>query len=322
MDISIIIVNWNSLHHLKKCLTSIYSQPQDVEFEVIVVDNASYDGSDDLVRVEYPSVRFIQSNENLGFAKANNLGYQYASGSNLLFLNPDTEIIDHAIKTMYSHLHTMPDAGAIGCKLLNTDLSLQTSCIQPYPTVMNQVFDIEFLKVLFPKLKLWGMQPLFHNNARPDEVEVISGACIMVKRDVFNEVKQFSTDYFMYSEDLDLCYKINQAGYKTYYVGTAHIIHHGGGSTNKKQNNFSAVLMRESIFKFLEKSKGKTNANLYKLVMLIVAICRVLLVLILIPSALLIGKFNTMLFAFTKWKKIFCWSIGCEKWAKELTSNR
>ncbi|GAX61233.1 glycosyl transferase family 2 [Candidatus Scalindua japonica] len=299
----------------------MYSQPPDVEFEVIVVDNASYDGCDEMLKKGFPRVIFIQSKKNHGFAYANNLGFQHSTGKTLLFLNPDTEIISNAVKIMYTNLQTMPDAGAIGCRLLNTDLSLQTSCIQPYPTVLNQAFDIDYLKFLFPTLKLWGMKPLFRSNDKPQEVEVISGACIMVKRSVFEEVNQFSTDYFMYSEDLDLCYKINQTGYKTYYVNSSQIIHHGGKSTKSKQNYFGIVLMRESVSKFMEKYRGKKSAYFYKSVMTFVSICRMMLIIILMPSAIILRKQDTILVAFTKWKKIFRWSIGYEKWAKELTSN-
>ena len=136
--LSIVIVNWKSADFLRKCLQSIFANASDMSLEVIVVDNASFDGSAELVEREFPGVHFVQSKENLGFAGANNLGVRSAKGRNLLFLNPDTEVIGTALERMSSFLDATPDAGAVGCKLLNTDGTVQTSCIQPFPTILNQ----------------------------------------------------------------------------------------------------------------------------------------------------------------------------------------
>src|SRR5579884_3860551 len=121
-ELSIIIVNWNSIQFLQVCLRSIYNHLRHIKFDVIVVDNASYDGSAEILRDHFPDVIFIQSNYNLGFSRANNLGYRHSSGNTLLFLNPDTELLDNGIETMYSHLHSRVDVGAVGCRLLNSDL--------------------------------------------------------------------------------------------------------------------------------------------------------------------------------------------------------
>ena len=265
MDLSIIIINWNSAEFLKKCLQSIYSNTSPLDFEVIVVDNASYDGCSALLEKEFSKVKLVQSTENIGFARANNLGFKYSSGRNLLFLNTDTEIIGSAINTMFSYLESIPDAGAAGCKLLNSDLSIQTSCIQPFPTILNQVLDARFLKLRFPKLKLWGIKPLFFSNGKPVGVDVISGACLMVKRTVFDKIGMFNTDYFMYSEDVDLCYKIKQIRYKPYYISKAEVIHHGAGSSSKKRHSqFSTILMKESKLIFFKKTRGKIYAYIYR----------------------------------------------------------
>src|SRR5437899_604588 len=123
MDLSIIIVNWNSATFLRACLHSIYATSATVSFEVIVIDNASYDGAEMMVRREFPNVTFIQSKSNLGFAGANNVAFASSRGRNILFLNPDTEVIGNALNVMCSALDAIPDAGAVGCKLLNSDLS-------------------------------------------------------------------------------------------------------------------------------------------------------------------------------------------------------
>src|SRR5450432_96179 len=161
MDLSIIIVNWNSVDFLRGCLVSICQPPQSISLEVIVVDNASYDGCDSMLAREFPRVRFIQSHENIGFARACNLGHQHSAGRILLFLNPDTKIVGNALADLVSGLDSLPDAGAIGCKLLNADGTLQKSCIQSFPTILNQCLDSEALRSRFPRSRLWGMAPLF-----------------------------------------------------------------------------------------------------------------------------------------------------------------
>jgi hypothetical protein len=319
MDLSIIIVNWNSAHYVRKCLEGIYSQTRGIDFEVIVVDNASYDRCAQIVNNEFPGVKFVQSSKNLGFAGANNLGFNYSSGKNLLFLNPDTEIIGPAINVMLSHLQSIPNAGAIGCKLLNPNGSVQTSCIQSFPTILNQMLDTDYLILRFPGWKIWGVRPLFFYHGKPQTVEVISGACMMIRRDVFEKINLFSTDYFMYSEDVDLCHKINESGYEIYYVGDAEMIHHGGGSSrHKHDNNFGIVLTRESKFKFFSKTKGKTYALLYKVSMTFVSLARLMVLLLLSPWLVFTTKRNTLYHTLRKWEKILRWSLGLEKWCKDL----
>lgn len=317
-DLSIIIINWNSADYVRKCLSSLYQGVNKTSFETIIVDNASYDNCEELVKRDFPDVKFVQSELNIGFAKANNLGFKYSKGRTLLFLNPDTEIIGSAIDDMFSSLHSLPIAGAVGCKLLNTDSSIQTSCIQAFPTIVNQALDIEFLRIKFPQLKLWGIKPLFISDIDPTDVQVISGACMMIKRDIFERVNYFSTDYFMYSEDVDICHKIKLAGYGIYYINKAEVVHHGGGSTQGKQQDFfSTVLMKESLLKFLIKTRGQTYGNVYRVSMVLIALFRLLVISLILPLYTIKNK--SLKYTFNKWKKILRWSIGMEQWAKELT---
>jgi GT2 family glycosyltransferase len=317
MELSIIIVNWNSAEYLRRCLSSLYGQAGDVEFEVIVVDNASYDGSANIVKNEFPQTKFVQSNQNLGFSGANNLGCQHSSGQNLLFLNPDTEVLGPAIGTMLSCLKSIPDAGAVGCKHLSPDGSVQVNCIQRFPTIANQVLDTDFLKIRFPNSSLWGVKLLFSESERPSPVEVISGACIMVKRTVFERMGGFSTDYFMYAEDLDLCYRIMKDRFKSYYVGNASIIHYGGVSSDKAQeNHFNAVVKRESMRMFLRKHKGKVAAVSYRIITLLVSVARlgIIAFLSLIGFGRLFGG-PSLKGAFGRWRKVLRWSLGLERWS-------
>jgi hypothetical protein len=318
MDLSVIIVNWNSFNYLRKCLRSIHVSTQGLSFEVIVIDNASYDGCGKMLAEEFPQMRFVQSTENLGFARANNLGFEQCTGRNLLFLNPDTEVVGPALEGLVAALDSDPYLGMVGPKLLNSDLTVQTSCIQPFPTILNQLADFERLRLLSPKWKLWGMRPLFEDHqGRPVEVDAISGACIMIKREVFQRIGLFSTDYFMYAEDLDLCYKVRQAGGKVCYLGSASIIHHGGQSSKQKgDESFAAPLMREALLKFLQKTRGSTYAAIYRAAVLLVAILRlaILGVALALPVPR-VGKVSIR-WSLRKWYKVLRWSVGLEPWTK------
>ena len=180
-----------------------------LEFEIIVIDSASFDGCAEMLRKEFPQVRFIQSQENLGFAKSNNLAFRSATGESVLFLNPDTEIVGPAINVLHSALKMLPDAGVVGGRLLNSDGTVQTSCVQAFPTILNQLLNAESLRRRFPRSRLWGMAPLFDAGTKPKLVEAISGACVMLPRLLLEKIGVFSKDYFMYSEDIDLSYKVN-----------------------------------------------------------------------------------------------------------------
>jgi GT2 family glycosyltransferase len=313
-DLSIIIVNWNSAAFVRNCVASIYRTTTGLKFEIVVVDGASNDGCGEMLSREYPAVRFVPCAENVGFARGNNVGVRNARGSTLLFLNPDTEIVGKAVNMLFDELKSLARAGAVGCKLLNHDGSLQTSCIQAFPTVLNQALDFDFLRNRFPRWRLWGTDAFATNGPAPAEVQVLSGACIMMKRHVFEEVGGFAERYFMYAEDADLCFKVFSAGYKIFYLSEANIVHHGGGSSQKSFGKFSSVMMRESIYRFFREQRGLSAALLYRSVMAGCAVAR----LAALTASLPFSKFpafrprkNPML----KWWSIFRWTIGLEGWA-------
>lgn len=315
MDLSLIIINWNSVDYIRECLKSIYRNLRNVKFEIIIIDNASFDGCANMIEEEFKEVIFIQNNENVGFAKANNLGFGASSGKVLLFLNPDTELLDNGIHSMYSSLIKMHDAGIVGCKLLNTDYTIQLNCILPMPTIVNEIFDIEFLKRKLYNIKIFGTQPLFSNDDRPHLVDVINGACIMIKREVFQKIELFSTDYFMYSEDVDLAYKVRDLGYNSYLLSKISIIHHGGKCAVKKKNSFfNAILIRGSRKPFFKKTKGKAYAQVYQIIIMAVSLIRMILILLMLPLSIINNKHQNLFASFLKWKNILYWSIGFEKW--------
>lgn len=314
MDLSIIIINWNSAEYIRNCLRSLFENTEGIEFEVIVIDNGSFDSCERIILSEFPNVRFFQSNDNLGFAKANNYGSEKASGEYFLFLNPDTEIIGEAIVGMLSLIKSLPSSGVLGCKLLNSDKSIQTSCVQPFPTILNQVFDSDVVNRVIPVLTTGKVE---YSNEGMTKVQVISGACMMISAKTFEEVGKFSSEYFMYTEDLDLCYAVHQAGYANYYTGAFSVVHHGGGSSQqRKENSYANIQMRESIFKFLKKTRGKHYAGIYKKAMLLNAIMRFGILSIASAASLLMGRGSRFKSSLIKWRGIMRWTLGIEKWAR------
>jgi GT2 family glycosyltransferase len=310
MDLSIIIVNWNSAEFVRKCLTSISREGCDLKYEVIVIDGASFDGCGEMLAREFAQVRFIQCPTNVGFARANNIASESAAGEYFLFLNPDTEIKGPAIKLLYEAGRRLPASGIIGAKLLNTDGSVQTSCLQAFPTIANQVLDAEVLRRVFPRLSLWGMAALFARGETPVDVDVISGACMLVSRRIFEDIGRFSEDYFMYSEDVDLCHKTRQAGWRNYFLPTATVVHYGGGSSQQTSSVRMDVLMRESRLLYFTKFRGGLYARLYRLAIGAIAIIRLLFMGVLLPFRLLDGNHQGLTRSMRKWRHILFWSLG------------
>lgn len=317
MDLSIIIVNWNSKDYLLKAIASVEAEINGIEFEVVVIDGGSFDGCDEMLRQFYPHIVFIQSDKNLGFARANNEAFKVSRGRNLLFLNPDTEVEGLAIKTLYDQLDALPDVGIVGAKLLNSDRSIQKSCIRAFPTILNQVLESDVLRNLFPKAALWGMKPLLARDEVPQEVDAISGACIMMKRSVFERIGMFNTDYFMYSEDIDLCLKVRKVGLNTYYVPRAVVVHHGGGSSSQAgTSTFSSVMMLESRWRFFRNTRSIWYSRFYRVAMFGTCIVRVGLVLFLWPACRLARKEFSGSAVLKKWMAKLRWTIGGERWVK------
>jgi len=264
-NLSIIIVNWNSTAYLLTCIQSIYKYTRETQFEIIVVDNASPDDDVDSVKCQFPDVVLIKSSENLGFARANNLGFRASRGEYVVFLNPDTILINPAFDLLLSQVRLLPKAGVVGCTLFNEDRTIQTSAIQTFPTVFNQLLDVDFIRNRFPACPLWNFAPLLKGGDVPSPVEVVSGACMLLKREVFAQVGQFSEDYFMYAEDVDLCYKVAKANFANYFVPQAQIIHLGGKSSVVKRR---AVLMKwRSILHYVAKHRGSVYGSIFRVAM-------------------------------------------------------
>lgn len=314
MTLSIIIVNWNSKDYVRKCLASLEKQTAQFDVEIIVVDSGSFDGCDVMLANEFPKTVFVQGEKNLGFGRANNLGADRAIGEFVWFLNPDTEVVAAAATTLLHTLKNNTNAGLVGARLLNTDGTLQTSCVQSLPTPINQALDAEFLRRIFPHSRLWGIAAL-QSRTGTIEVQAVSGACMMSRREVFDRIGRFDPRYFMYCEDMDLCLRIQKAGLKVLYVPEAEVLHHGGGSSQKQFSKFSTVLTREAVAYYLRSNFGPSHAWYYRLCLGLSAFGRLC---VLFPANLF--GYGTTNFAksvpLQKWQAILRWCLGGEQWAK------
>jgi N-acetylglucosaminyl-diphospho-decaprenol L-rhamnosyltransferase len=311
MDLSIICVNWNSVDYLRECLTSIYQMTRSTSFEIIVVDNASPEGDVAVLEREFPEIKLVRSGTNLGFGGANNLGFRNSSGDHLLFLNPDTKLITPAITIMLEHLRSLPDAGILGCKLLNSDLSVQTESIQRFPRIINQLLDVEYLRLRWPSCRLWQIGALFGEPVGPTRVEVIPGACQLLKRNVFQAAGQYSEDYFMYAEDIDLNYKVAALGLGSYYVGQAAIIHHGGKSSGQhKVSQWSTAMKFRAMVTLYRKRHGYMYSSAYRVTMAIAATGRLMALAMIFPFAGVTPGKARVRAASAKWRTVLKCAVG------------
>lgn len=234
LQLSVIIVNYNVREFLDHALTSIRKAMKGIRGEVIVVDNASDDGSVEMLRRRYPEVLRIVNSTNLGFAKANNLALRRARGKYLLLINPDTIVQEDTFRVMVRFFEDHPNVGLAGCKILNPDGTFQLACRRSFPTPWVAFTKIVGLSALFPGSKLFGRYNLTYLDPNESyEVDAVSGSFMMLRREVYEQVGGLDEDFFMYGEDLDWCYRIQQAGWKIYYVPQTQIIHYKGESTKR-----------------------------------------------------------------------------------------
>ncbi len=210
MDVSVVIVNLNSRQLLRECLTSIYEQTHDITFEVIVVDNASDDGSVEMVQSEFPRVHVIANTENNRYAIANNQGLEIAQGRYVFYLNGDTLLTSNAMLTMMKFLESHTEAGGVGCHLIYSDGRYQDACFR-FPSALN-IFYLLCLARFYWNTGMAGNYPQLQKARTHQTVDFVVGACFMARRDVLQQVRGMDEDYYFYGEDSDLCYRIWQAG--------------------------------------------------------------------------------------------------------------
>ena len=255
MDLSIIIVSYNVKEFLRGAIASVLRSlaTGNIEGEIIVVDNDSSDGSAAMIRSEFPDVQLHALNENLGFGRANNLALKLAKGNYFLLLNPDTILGEETLSTMLGFMRSHPEAGLAGCKLLNGDGTFQLSCRRGFPTPWASFTKLFGLASLFPNSKLFARYNLTYLPIDATyEVDALGGAFMMLSRSAWNETHGFDEDFFMYGEDIDLCYRAKQAGFKVYYVNTTATVHFKGESTRRSAMNELQVFY-EAMHVFVKK---------------------------------------------------------------------
>lgn len=268
MDVSVVIVNWNTKEILSDCLSSIYRQTKKTEFETIVIDNGSQDGSAQMVKEKFPQVSLIKNRWNKGFASANNQGIARVRGRYVLLLNSDTVVLDHAIEKSLEFADNHPEAAVIGCRVLNADQTLQTTCFM-YPSLLNMFLESVYLNKLFPNNPFCGREVMswWHRDS-VREVDVVTGCFMLVRSHAIEQVGNMDERFFMYGEETDWCYRFRKAGWKIFFTPDVEIVHIGGASSKQRKTEM-ILQLRGSILLFLKKHK---NRFVYALACLLVAI--------------------------------------------------
>jgi len=253
LDLSVIIVNYNVKEFLQNLLYSVEKASTNITKEIIVVDNASDDGSAKVIKEKFSSVKLIKNQSNVGFGIANNQALKMASGEFLLLINPDAVVSEDTFDKMISFFKKNPDVGLAGCKILNPDGTLQLACRRSFPGPWTSFCKVTGLSNLFPSSKLFARYNLTYLNFdQTYEVDAISGSFMMMRREVYEKVGGFDEHFFMYGEDLDLSYRIKQAGYKVFYVHSTQIIHYKGEST-RRSNLDETKVFYEAMHLFVKK---------------------------------------------------------------------
>lgn len=256
--VSVVIVNWNTREILRDCLRTVYEQTKNVEFEVIVVDNASTDGSADMIRTGFPQTLLLVNSANRGFAAANNQGMEAAKGRYVLLLNSDTLVLDGAIDKMIRFAEAHPEAAATACRVLNSDRTWQPTCFL-FPSALNLLIAALYLNKLFPRSRLWGRERMtWWDGLEARVVEVVAGCFILVRRDVIERVGVLDESYFMYGEEADWCYRFRKAGWKVLFTPAAQIVHLGGVSSAQLKGPM-CLQLRASLLLFLRKHRGMAS---------------------------------------------------------------
>lgn len=312
-DLSIIIVNWNTKDLLRDCLFSIRKSAANYKLQIIVVDNASSDDSQAMVKTLFPEVRLINSGGNIGFARANNLAIPYADTPFILFLNPDTIVLENSISDMIDFMKNNLSVGGLGCKIKDKDGKVQPLGLQWFPSPLT-----EFLSLLFiskGSRETFKRYLPYKNPQESGTVSKLYGGCLMVQREVLEQVGYFDERFFMYGEDVDFCRRIINGGWKLYYLSKAEIIHLCGGASRKSTSQFSTLMKCESISKLMKKYYGKRGLLLYKVAILTGSLVRLIILgtLKALSGLSLIRPKINFRESFNKYKAMMKWSLNLEK---------
>jgi GT2 family glycosyltransferase len=274
MDVSIIVVNWNTKELLLDCLRSIYGTTIDLNIEVIVVDNGSLDGSSKAVKENFPQAKLIENSDNKGFAKANNQALSNASGRYILLLNSDAILTDGSLKKLITFMDKTPVAGAAACQYLNRDGSKQNS-FDNFPTLATELLNKSLLKILFPG-KYPSKKKEYHE---PMEIESAIGACMIVRAETLKQVGVFDEDYFFFLEETDWCFRMHKAGWKIYHL--PHIkVYHLQGQSKEKNPSKAWIEYYRSSYIFFKKNRNALSYYILRITRIFKLIINLILVLL------------------------------------------
>lgn len=237
--LSVIIVNYNVKYYLEQCLEAVRRASQGLQIEVIVVDNLSTDGSIPYLRERFPGVTFIENKENVGFARANNQAIRMSAGKYVLLLNPDTIVAEYTLSDFIRFMDSHPEAGGAGAYMLRTDGTFAPESRRGLPTPFVAFCKMSGLAALLPQSRVFGRYYMrYLNENEVNEIEIISGACMLLRREALDKVGLLDEDFFMYGEDIDLSYRILKGGYKNYFLPTR-MLHYKGESTEKSSFRYT-----------------------------------------------------------------------------------
>ena len=263
MKLSIVIVNYNVKHFLEQCLMSVKRALDKVEGEVFVVDNNSVDGSVEMVHENFSFVHLIVNKENVGFARANNQAIRKARGEYILLLNPDTVVEDDTFEKVIAFMDSHPDAGGLGVKMVDGTGKFLPESKRGLPTPATAFYKIFGLSALFPRSRLFSKYNLgYLDEDKIHRVDVLAGAFMLLRRKTLDKTGLLDETFFMYGEDIDLSYRITQAGYANYYFPQTRIIHYKGESTKKSSINYVLVFYRAMVI-FAQKHFSAKKAGLF-----------------------------------------------------------
>jgi len=265
MKLSIIIVSWNVREDLLRCVRSIEENEPSCTFEIIIVDNASTDGTAGMIKKCFSEVKLIINHENRGFAAANNQAFELSRGEYVLLLNPDTILHPKSLDILVKFMDSNEDVGACGPKLLNADGSIQDSvrCFPSFRGALHRHTAFKFLGIFKGEYKKWVMYDF--NNDKQRDVDQVMGAALMVRRSVTEQVGVMDERFFMYYEEVDLCYRIKQGGWRIVHIPEAVITHIGGGSAGQIPVG-KRIMAMTSLLKFFRKHRGKFVTRIFSCV--------------------------------------------------------
>jgi GT2 family glycosyltransferase len=273
MDVSVIIVNWNTRDLLGQCLQSVYNTASGLDLEVIVVDNASTDDSVEMVSHDFPQVRMIANVENVGFVRANNQAIELCQGRYVLLLNSDTQVLPGSLVKPVQFMDAHPNAGLVGVQLLNPDGTFQAS-YTPFPTLWRESLILSGLgrALIRPIFPSYG--PQVEKGAQVIE-GYMEGAYLMARHEAVGQVGGLDERIFMYAEDVDWCYRFHRAGWEVWYLPQAPIVHYRGQSSKQRQSRMEAELYRSRVC-FFRKHYGRAAALCLKVLIYVTTLAKVL----------------------------------------------